>query len=213
VLGFIAFDGWRRINRQKAAKTKFVANENLDNYVDDDIIIKNNDYDLSADDDIDEIIPQQVPLTEETPAETTTKSNADYFVLNIIPEQGQVFTGSHLLPTLLTLGLRHGELSIFHRHEQISGNGNILFSLASATEPGIFELDRMESQQFHGLTLFFPVPGPTHPTNALNLMVQTAKRLAHILGGRLCDDKRQYLNENALEKQYQLRLRQVLGKL
>ena len=163
---------------------------------------------------MDEITQYPLAAKEETsPALSAKKIIADYFILNIIPEPGQVFTGSHLLPTLLTLGLRHGELSIFHRHEQISGNGNVLFSLASATEPGIFELDKMESQQFNGLTVFFAIPGPTHPTNALNLMIQTSKRLAHILGGKLCDEQRQYLNESTLEKQYQLRLRQALGKL
>lgn len=217
ILGLIAFDGWRRINKQKAEKAKLLneANDETpdnDQY-EDDILLKENNF--LADEHTVEELPQYVAKKAEKTefVETIDNTPSTFFALNILPEQGQVFTGSHLLPTLLTLGLRHGEMSIFHRHEQISGNGNVLFSLASATEPGIFDLEKMESQHFHGLTLFFQVPGPAHPTNALNLMVQTAKRLAHILGGQLCDEKRQYLSESSLEQQYQIRLRQALGKI
>lgn len=217
ILGLIAFDGWRRINKQKAEKVKLLNETNdeaLDNdQHDDDILLKENIF--SADEREVEELPQYVAKKVEKIEliENADKTPATFFALNILPEPGQVFTGSHLLPTLLTLGLRYGEMSIFHRHEQISGNGNVLFSLASATEPGIFDLEKMESQHFYGLTLFFQVPGPAHPSNALNLMVQTAKRLAHILGGQLCDEKRQYLSESNLEQQYQIRLRQALGKI
>lgn len=134
------------------------------------------------------------------------------FVLNILASADKAFSGSQLLPALLSLGMRYGEMSIFHRHEHINGNGTVLFSLASATEPGVFNLNTMESQSFMGLTLFLQVPGPTHPTNALNLMVQTARRLAKTLDGTVYDDSRQILNDNNLERHYYYRLRQILGK-
>lgn len=217
ILSLIAFDGWRRIKRQKTAKANLlddeVKNETLDNQYEDDILVKENNFleDAHGVEEVPQYLAKKVEKNEL--ADNTDKTPVIFFALNILPEQGQVFTGSHLLPTLLTLGMRHGEMSIFHRHEQISGNGNILFSLASATEPGIFDLEKMESQHFHGLTLFFQVPGPAHPTNALNLMVQTAKRMAHILGGHLCDEERQHLSASSVEQQYQIRLRQALGKI
>ena len=164
--------------------------------------------DMIDEDDLIEVKKTSVVIDDTIDTMPTT-----LFVLNILASQGSVFPGSRLLPALLSLGLRHGEMSIFHRHEHINGNGAVLFSLASATEPGSFNLNTMESQSFAGLTLFLQIPGPTHPTNALNLMVQTAKRLAKALDGHVYDDERQPLNDMSLERRYYFRLRQILGKI
>lgn len=149
---------------------------------------------------------------EEEPSYGSKSIPETYFILNILAPQGAQFSGAQLLPALLSLGLRYGDMSIFHRHEHINGTGNILFSLVSATEPGIFNLNTMESQSFSGLTLFLKMPGLTHPTNALNLMVQTTKRLAKMLDGIICDETREPISESALEQRYTFRMRQIIGR-
>lgn len=44
-------------------------------------------------------------------------------------------------------------MNIFHRYQQLSGNGPVLFSLASATKPGTFELSKIGGYACAGLTL------------------------------------------------------------
>ena len=39
-----------------------------------------------------------------------------------------------LLQNILESGLRFGEMDIFHRHESMAGNGEVLFSMANALE-------------------------------------------------------------------------------
>jgi cell division protein ZipA len=45
------------------------------------------------------------------------------------------FKGPALLQNILESGLRFGEMDIFHRHESMAGNGEVLFSMANAVKP------------------------------------------------------------------------------
>jgi len=230
VLILIVFDGMRRIKRQQQGMVSSEPDEMLDEEMDDDteldavVLVRTTVkqpefYDEEDSFEQDPIIPEKVAGEYVSPRKTVQSdtpeisANNNIFVLSVMAPSGTPFSGSQLLPALLSLGMRYGDMSIFHRHEHINGNGAILFSLASASEPGIFNLDAMESQYFPGLTLFLQVPGPAHPTNALNLMVQTAKRLAKALDGNVYDDERRLLTDSILEQRYFFRLRQILGKI
>ena len=57
------------------------------------------------------------------------------------------FKGPALLQNILESGLRFGEMDIFHRHESMAGNGEVLFSMANALKPGTFDLDDIEGFQ------------------------------------------------------------------
>lgn len=237
ILLIIVLDGWRRIKRQQKNNqslqpTDFshteaedhLEEELYDELVPEEEVVKVFNRETTAN----EILSEELTLpmtahgndeglvlkkTSVVIDETMETMPDTIFVINVLASPGRDFSGSQLLPALLSLGLRYGEMSIFHRHEHINGNGAVLFSLASATEPGIFDLHTMESQNFYGLTLFLQVPGPTHPTNALNLMIQTAKRLAKTLDANIYDDQRQPLTDSNLERRYYFRLRQILGKI
>lgn len=94
------------------------------------------------------------------------------------------FAGRQLLELLLQYGLRFGEMSIFHRHEFPTGQGVVLFSVAQAREPGTFDLDALARDLVPGVSLFMTLPG-YKSLSAYDLMVDTARRLAHDLEGEL----------------------------
>jgi cell division protein ZipA len=235
VLGLIVFDGWRRIKRQKKSKSRNFRSYSVMNPPSDKLAaaagneeLMLDEYDEFAGDLLDETetmladsglaVEASYPenryaMEEEISYAAPSKSIPEtFFILNILAPEGKSFSGSQLLPALLSLGLRYGEMSIFHRHEHINGTGNILFSLASATEPGVFNLNSMESQQFYGLTMFLKMPGLSHPTNAINLMLQTTKRLAKMMDGIICDEAREPISESGLEQRYTFKMRQIIGR-
>ncbi|MFN3586350.1 MAG: cell division protein ZipA [Moraxellaceae bacterium] len=109
-----------------------------------------------------------------------------------------LFRGEDLLRCLLAYGLRYGEMSIFHRHEQPTGQGRVLFSMAKAVEPGTFDLEAMTTEDMPGVTFFLGLPG-VNSIAAWDLMVDTARRLAHELHGEVLDEQQQPLSRQLVE--------------
>lgn len=66
-------------------------------------------------------------------------------MLSVVMTEGNLMSGAALLPSLLTLGMKFGDMNIFHRHQDNAGNGKITFSLANMMNPGTFDLDNMEN--------------------------------------------------------------------
>lgn len=109
------------------------------------------------------------------------------------------FNGEKLLHCMLSRGLRFGDMDIFHRHKQTSGEGPIQFSLANALKPGTFNLDDMNSFKTRAVSLFLMLPGPSDPLNAYNLMLDTARHLASELDGQLLDDHKSVLTQQTIQ--------------
>lgn len=129
----------------------------------------------------------------------------EVLVINVIARDEEGFAGSALLQSILESGLRHGEMNIFHRHESMSGNGDVLFSMANALKPGVFDLDEMDNTHVRAVSFFMGLPGPRHPKQALDLMIAAARKLAHELGGDLKDEQRSVLTAQTIEH-YRLRI-------
>lgn len=108
------------------------------------------------------------------------------------------FNGEDLLRNVLSYGLRFGDMSIFHRHEQPSGQGRILFSMAKAVEPGTFDLESMTGEEIPGVSFFLGLPGVSSIT-AYDIMVDTARRLATELQGDVLDEHQQPLTRQLVE--------------
>lgn len=100
--------------------------------------------------------------------------------------RGAPFKGEDLLRCLLGCGLRYGEMSIFHRHEMPNGQGRVLFSMAKAVEPGIFDIENMTDEDIPGVSFFLTLPG-VNSLQAYEIMIDSAKRLAFELNGELLD--------------------------
>lgn len=121
----------------------------------------------------------------------------EVFVITVVSRE--LFGGEAFLQSLLTSGMKFGDMNIFHRYEQVTGKGQKLFSLANAFEPGTFDLDNMEQLETRAVTFFMGLPGPKNPMQAFNLMVETAKSVAQVVGGELKDENRSVLTTQTAE--------------
>ena len=85
-----------------------------------------------------------------------------------------------------------------------------VFSVASLTEPGSFDLSRVRNDFFPGVSLFMGLPGPVEGVAAFDLMVATARALAVGLNGDLVDEqgstlsiqRERYLREEVIQFQH-----------
>jgi cell division protein ZipA len=123
----------------------------------------------------------------------------EVLVINVIARDEEGFKGPALLQNILESGLRFGEMDIFHRHESMAGNGEVLFSMANALKPGTFDLDDIEGFSTRAVSFFLGLPGPRHPKQAFDVMVAAARKLAHELNGELKDDQRSVLTAQTIE--------------
>ncbi|SDR97353.1 cell division protein ZipA [Halopseudomonas xinjiangensis] len=139
------------------------------------------------------------PVLEEPAAPRDAAPVEEVFIINVIARDELGFQGSALLQNIMESGLRFGEMNIFHRHESMSGNGDILFSMANALKPGVFDLEEMDSTYVRAVSFFMGLPGPRHPKQALDLMIAAARKLAHELGGDLKDEQRSVLTAQTIE--------------
>ncbi|MGV8842475.1 MAG: cell division protein ZipA [Pseudomonas sp.] len=123
----------------------------------------------------------------------------DVLVMSVIARDQQGFTGPALLQNILESGLRFGDMDIFHRHESMSGKGEVLFSMANAVKPGTFDLDDIDHFSTRAVSFFLSLPGPRYPKQAFDVMVAAARKLAHELNGELKDDQRSAITAQTIE--------------
>lgn len=142
------------------------------------------------------VVPQAPAKATEMPAAKHDKPQdniLDVIVVHLLFPLA--VEGDALLQALLEQGLRYGEMKIFHAHK---GN-NLLFSMANAHEPGYFNIDQMEKQQFKAVSFFVRLPGPQEPLAALNRMLDAAQQLATQFDGELKDENRISLSQQRME--------------
>lgn len=131
------------------------------------------------------------------------KSNSSGIsVMHIMAQQNKLFAGYELLQAILSSGLRFGEMNIFHRYREPNTQKGILFSLASATEPGVFDMLNMGAFSCKGLTLFMRKSEDEHDNRTrYDLMLSTAQHLAEDLDGMLLDESRNLLSLSSANSQ------------
>lgn len=146
-----------------------------------------------------DIHPPKVPAAAD-PIEISAPDLAIDRVMSVhVMANTQLINGRQLLELLLQYGLRYGDMQIFHRHEHPTGQGETLFSLAQAVEPGTFNIDTLERDLVPGVSFFMSLPG-VKSTLAFDLMIDTARRLAHELQADLVDAQSQALTAATLEQ-------------
>lgn len=109
------------------------------------------------------------------------------------------FSGSHILAATEAVGLKLGDMKIFH-HYGVEGmeTEEAIFSLASMYEPGYFELEEMDAYKTKGLVLFMQLPSPIDNVAAFDLMQEIAMQLARSLEGEICSSEHKPIDENTL---------------
>lgn len=128
--------------------------------------------------------------TKEEVKEQPLGDPQDVLVLHVVAEEGGHLNGAELLPSLLTLHFKFGEMDIFHRHEDNAGTGKVLFSLANMVKPGVFNPDEMEQFTTQGIVLFMTLPCYGDALMNFSNMLNSAHQLADDLGGVLLDGAR-----------------------
>lgn len=110
-------------------------------------------------------------------------------VIQLLAPEDETFSGGQLIAAMRAQDLQFGQMGIFHRLDAASGE--VAFSVASAVEPGSFDLERIEDCASPGLVAFLQLPSRVDAEEALDDMMRTAQAMADDLGGKLLDKDRQ----------------------
>lgn len=132
--------------------------------------------------------PEIDPEPIEAEAPIIEPGRADSIVtLRFIPNENEIASDKVIL-ALRSAGLKHGRYGIFHKHAS-DLDDDPLFSVASLTEPGSFDLSRLSETRIPGMSFFMVLPGQGDPVERFDQMVSTARNLARELRGELRDEK------------------------
>jgi cell division protein ZipA len=121
------------------------------------------------------------------PAQTPNAAEQQKIVTVRVCAAGEArWPGATLLSALELHGLAYGRYQVFHRRHV---DGRSLFCVASLIEPGTFDVARMSSEEFRGITLFAVLPGPVEPLLTIDEVLGAARGLAQELSGMVQDSK------------------------
>ncbi len=139
-------------------------------------------------------------INEQTIEVDINKNPELVFSLILKAKEGDTFKGSDFLPILLSQGLRHGDMGIFHRHHgQVGKKPVVLYSVANAINPGTFDIKNIQSFATPAFAFFMTVPGPVDPMMAYEGMVKTIKLLKKELGGQILDESKSVFTEQTYQ--------------
>ena len=123
----------------------------------------------------------------------------EVLVINVLAKTGENFSGDQLKDLFEACGLQHGDLDIYHRHEQTDTQSPVQFSVASAVEPGTFHPEDMAKLSTPGISFFMSMPGPSNSLQAFEFMLETAQCVVRNLGGDLKDERRSVMTPQTIE--------------
>ena len=137
-------------------------------------------------------------IGEDPPAEETAVPirKPEMFVVIYVLALDEPFPGQGLVEVLLNSGMTFGEMDIFH---QLDDRGAQLFSLASALEPGTFNLSSLDQFSTPGVTLFMRVHELAAPLQVLDSMLSVADKVAQELNGEVRDETRSVMTPQTIE--------------
>ena len=109
--------------------------------------------------------------------------------------ENKPYMGYELLQAILSSGLRYGEHSIFHYYSNKMVKDEVLFSLASAIDPGTFDLPRMGAFSTRALTIVMDTSKHKDSLKVFEKMLHVAGQLSEDLGGRVLNSDKQVLTK------------------
>ena len=137
-------------------------------------------------------------IEEDQSAEETAAPirKPEMFVVIYVLALDEPFLGQGLVEVLLDSGMTFGEMDIFH---QLDDRGAQLFSLASAVEPGTFNLSSLDQFSTPGISLFMRVHELAAPLQVLDSMLSVANMIAQELNGEVRDETRSVMTPQTIE--------------
>jgi cell division protein ZipA len=142
---------------------------------------------------------RKAPKIEEDQSDEETAApirKPEMFVVIYVLALDEPFLGQGLVEVLLDSGMTFGEMDIFH---QLNDRGAQLFSLASAVEPGTFDLSSLDQFSTPGISLFMRVHELAAPLEVLDSMLSVANRVAQELNGEVRDETRSVMTPQTIE--------------
>ncbi len=106
------------------------------------------------------------------------------------------FSGPALLACLQQQNMTFGEMHIYHR---LGTNGQSLFSLVNAVEPGAFDPAAMDTFKTPAVSLFMRAHELTDPVGVYHEMLGLAEYLKIQLDGEIRDEARKPLTRHSME--------------
>ncbi len=145
--------------------------------------------------------PGPEPEPEHPSAAPSATQAEDIIPLYVCAPKGHTYHGRDILRAVNDVGMNFGEMNIFQHY----GIGDLasdtaLFNMANMLEPGSFDLSHVDALETPGLALFMRLPGPADPLLMFELMLNTAERLVHHLGGDIRDEHHHPLDAAAIDK-------------
>ncbi len=138
------------------------------------------------------------PVVVEQPEEPKPEPEMQVIVLNVHCAGDEPFIGTKLFDSMQQNGLIYGEMNIFHRHVDLSGNGKVLFSVANMMQPGTLEHGDPAEFSTKGISFFMTLPCYGEADQNFNLMLRIAQQIADDMGGNVLDDQRNLMTPDRL---------------
>lgn len=142
---------------------------------------------------IDEDQVQEDLVTGDKPAKDTGVEKL--IVLYIMAEENKLFKGKDIIKAMESVGMKFGAMNIFHYFGSGESKSKYaLFSLLNITEPGYFDLDKIETFTTRGLALFMRINESIDGEKIFDTMLDTAWKLVELLDGELHDENHNFLD-------------------
>ncbi|NND35557.1 MAG: cell division protein ZipA [Gammaproteobacteria bacterium] len=137
-------------------------------------------------------------------------AEAKLVAIRLMARNATGFPADKLILAMRELGLKHGEFGIFHRpcgeDEQYNA-----FSVASLVEPGSFDLTKIKTEKYPGVSIFMMLPAAHDGVEVFDDMLSTSRSLARELDGELLDEqgsslsvqRERYLREEVIQFEHQ----------
>ncbi len=139
--------------------------------------------------------PTEIELTEKTSPPKPVETQR--IILFLRAAAGRPYSGYELLQSLLSCGLRFGEMDIFHRFQ--SEGDKIIFSVAAATSSGRLIPADMAEFTCQGLSLFLTLDFESNGLYQFELLLETARQLTDDLGGVVLDENQQIITSEKIQ--------------
>ena len=118
----------------------------------------------------------------------------DIIVLNILTNSERI-KGQELLEFLMENEICFGEMEIFHK---LDSQGQVLFSLANAIEPGTFDLSNIDESEIPGVTLFMQIDGTNQAERIFDDMLGLARGISENFSSQIFDGTRSALTQQTI---------------
>lgn len=133
--------------------------------------------------------PQRKPAQQVEKQTQQEVEPGEIVIINLMTQPDKPYEGDVLLKLVSELGLRHGEMQIFHycgRH----GDEQPQFRMANLIKPGYFDINNMDNTRTHALCFFFELMPDQDNMKVYESMLSVINKLRDDLGGELHDENR-----------------------